>query len=439
MRRRVNRPRTVNEVSTSSETTALTQSLSEMTSILRQLQLNQQQPQQPQSYQQQPPPPQQHNQQLVPQKVCGICSCYSHYTDECPSLQEDNTLAAIHNFYDRPNQGYYQGGNSNQGHPYQGGNYNQGGGYHNQNWRDNHQQGNRYNNNNGGGQRWSNNSENFSQNRPYNSQNQPYNPQNPQRNYQTYQPPHQRPPPNQSQAPQLTYTTTPSNQDETLRTIIQGQKELQNTLASGLTGLTSTLQALLARMDTLSNSTPEPPIQSVIPSQPQPNPKGGINAITLRSRTQLKEKEAKNSNPIATTQEERIDMEEVEEEETPQVIVEDEAQPTRETTKAKRTLEEKEIAQPLPFPTLAKKARKRIELDPKMVEMFKKVEVTIPLFDAVHQVPRYAKFLKDLCINKDKILELETIPLGSSISALMGALPEKCDDPGPCMVTCTVN
>ena len=51
MRRRVNRPRTVNEVSTSSETTALTQSLSEMTSILRQLHLNQQQPQQPQSYQ----------------------------------------------------------------------------------------------------------------------------------------------------------------------------------------------------------------------------------------------------------------------------------------------------------------------------------------------------------------------------------------------------
>ncbi|XP_015947403.1 uncharacterized protein LOC107472390 [Arachis duranensis] len=148
---------------------------------------------------------------------------------------------------------------------------------------------------------------------------------------------------------------------------------------------------------------------------------------------------AKDSNPITIAQEEeKIDVEEVEEEETPQVIIEDEAQPTKETPKAKRTLEE-EIAQPLPFPTLAKKARKRIELDPKMVEMFKKVEVTIPLFDAIHQVPRYAKFLKDLCMNKDRILELETIPLGSSISALIGALPEKCDDLGPCMVTCTVN
>ncbi|XP_015970168.1 uncharacterized protein LOC107493612 [Arachis duranensis] len=327
MSRRVNRPKTMNEVSTSSETTALTKSLSEMTSILRQLQLSQQQPQQPQPYQQ-PPPPQQYNQQLVPQRVCGICSCYSHYTDECPSLQEDNTLAATHNFYDRPNKRYYQG----------------------------------------------------------------------------------------------------------------GQKELQSTLASGLTGLTSTLQALLARMDPPSNPTPKLPTQSGIPSQPQPNPKGGINAITLRSGTQLKEKGAKDSNPIPTAQgEEGIDIEEVVEEETPQVIVEnEEAQPTKETPKTKRTLEE-EIAQPLPFPTLAKKAKKRIELDPKMIEMFKKVEVTIPLFDAIHQVSRYAKFLKDLCMNKDKILELETIPLGSSISALMGALPEKCDDPGPCMVTCTVN
>ncbi|XP_072081048.1 uncharacterized protein [Arachis hypogaea] len=74
-----------------------------------------------------------------------------------------------------------------------------------------------------------------------------------------------------------------------------------------------------------------------------------------------------------------------------------------------------------------------------MVEMFKKVEVTIPLFDAIHQVPKYAKFLKDLCMNKDRIHELETIPLGSSISALMGAIPKKCVDPGPCLVSCVID
>ncbi|XP_025635952.1 uncharacterized protein [Arachis hypogaea] len=74
-----------------------------------------------------------------------------------------------------------------------------------------------------------------------------------------------------------------------------------------------------------------------------------------------------------------------------------------------------------------------------MVKMFKKVEVTIPLFDDIHQVPKYAKFPKDLCMNKDRIHELETIPLGSSISALMGSIPEKCVDPGPCLVSCIID
>ncbi|XP_072076650.1 uncharacterized protein [Arachis hypogaea] len=74
-----------------------------------------------------------------------------------------------------------------------------------------------------------------------------------------------------------------------------------------------------------------------------------------------------------------------------------------------------------------------------MVKMFKKVEVTIPLFDAIHQVPEYAKFLKDLCMNKDRIHELETIPLGSSILALMESIPEKCVDLGPCLVSCIID
>ncbi|XP_025685118.1 uncharacterized protein [Arachis hypogaea] len=74
-----------------------------------------------------------------------------------------------------------------------------------------------------------------------------------------------------------------------------------------------------------------------------------------------------------------------------------------------------------------------------MVKMFKKVEVTIPLFDAIHQVPKYAKFLKDLCMNRDRIHELETIPLGSFISALMGSIPEKCVDLGPCLASCVID
>ncbi|MED6116117.1 hypothetical protein PIB30_097073 [Stylosanthes scabra] len=38
--------------------------------------------------------------QQKPAKHCGICSCNSHYTNECPQLQEDNTIASTHNFFE---------------------------------------------------------------------------------------------------------------------------------------------------------------------------------------------------------------------------------------------------------------------------------------------------------------------------------------------------
>nr|XP_025628362.1 uncharacterized protein LOC112721523 [Arachis hypogaea] len=192
-------------------------------------------------------------------------------------------------------------------------------------------------------------------------------------------------------------------------------------------------------MEPPSTSTPQAPNSSAIPSQPLPNPKDSINAVTLRSGTQLKEKDSKAPSPMIITQEEDgVEIEEIGEEEEAHVIVENkDPQPRSEVPRKEQVLEE--VAQPIPFPTLARKAKKRIELDPKRVEMFKKVEVTIPLFDAIHQVPKYAKFLKDLCMNKDRIHELETIPLGSSISALMGAIPEKCVDPGPYLVSCVID
>ncbi|MED6114614.1 hypothetical protein PIB30_079050 [Stylosanthes scabra] len=38
----------------------------------------------------------------MPGRHCSICSCNSHYSDECPQLQEDNTVADSHNFYEAP-------------------------------------------------------------------------------------------------------------------------------------------------------------------------------------------------------------------------------------------------------------------------------------------------------------------------------------------------
>ncbi|KAL4286587.1 hypothetical protein AHAS_Ahas19G0101100 [Arachis hypogaea] len=83
-----------------------------------------------------------------------------------------------------------------------------------------------------------------------------------------------------------------------------------------------------------------------------------------------------------------------------EVAKEEEEQLRAKEPKQKNNLEEQI---PIPFPTIAKKAKKHEELDPNIVQIFKNVEVTIPLFDAIHQVPKYAKLLKDVCTHKEKI------------------------------------
>ncbi|RDY06201.1 hypothetical protein CR513_09844, partial [Mucuna pruriens] len=50
-------------------------------------------------------------------------------------------------------------------------------------------------------------------------------------------------------------------------------------------------------------------------------------------------------------------------------------------------------------PTLS--ARKT-ETDENLLKMFQNVEINIPLLDAIKQIPKYAKFLKELCVHKRK-------------------------------------
>ncbi|XP_050369085.1 uncharacterized protein LOC126787211 [Argentina anserina] len=70
---------------------------------------------------------------------------------------------------------------------------------------------------------------------------------------------------------------------------------------------------------------------------------------------------------------------------------------------SKSSVEEMQEEAPLPFPqavyqekALSKKEKKSMEC----FDVFKKVEVNIPLLDAIKTIPTYAKFLKDLCTHK---------------------------------------
>ena len=59
-------------------------------------------------------------------------------------------------------------------------------------------------------------------------------------------------------------------------------------------------------------------------------------------------------------------------------------------------------------------------MDREILKTFRKVEVNIPLLDAIKQIPRYAKFLKELCTHKRKMKGNERISMGRNVSALIG-------------------
>ncbi|RDX96930.1 hypothetical protein CR513_20358, partial [Mucuna pruriens] len=88
------------------------------------------------------------------------------------------------------------------------------------------------------------------------------------------------------------------------------------------------------------------------------------------------------------------------------------------------------------YPTTISISARKPESYEELLKMFRKVEINIPLLDAIKQVPKYAKFLKELCVHKRR-KKNGSKEIGGVVSALtrneeftIGAptLPKKCRD-----------
>ncbi|XP_019229041.1 PREDICTED: uncharacterized protein LOC109210126 [Nicotiana attenuata] len=61
----------------------------------------------------------------------------------------------------------------------------------------------------------------------------------------------------------------------------------------------------------------------------------------------------------------------------------------------------------------------------------KHVQINIPLVDILQEVPKYAKYVKDIVANKRRLSEFETVALTEECSSrIQGKLPQKLKDPG---------
>src|SRR4051812_10352450 len=97
-----------------------------------------------------------------------------------------------------------------------------------------------------------------------------------------------------------------------------------------------------------------------------------------------------------------------------------------------------EIYDRLPFPGRLKKQTDDNHYK-KFLEMFRVLHINIPFADVLEQMPRYAKYLKEMLTKKRKWADHETVMLTEESSALLKKkLPPKLRDPGSFSIPCTI-
>ncbi|CAM8906825.1 unnamed protein product [Rhodiola kirilowii] len=101
--------------------------------------------------------------------------------------------------------------------------------------------------------------------------------------------------------------------------------------------------------------------------------------------------------------------------------------------------ETSKISTSLPFPVPARVPKQHV-MDEDVFELFSKVEINIPLLEAIKQIPRYAKFLKELCTNRRRSTRNDQELMSRNVLAVMlRKVPPKCGDPGTYTIPCTID
>ncbi|CAN6573223.1 unnamed protein product [Malus baccata var. baccata] len=185
--------------------------------------------------------------------------------------------------------------------------------------------------------------------------------------------------------------------------------------------------------------------QGRLPSSSVANPKGGFEtakAITLWSGKQV------GTEPQASKSSKKEDEKLLFEEETqtsptarmehplphPSCI----SKPSNSTKVSSNPNSSSSIPLNVPFPSRLRQSKKE-ENEKDILETFRKVQVNIPLLDAIKQVPRYAKFFKELCTTRRRISNKEVVQVSENVSAvLQRKLPPKCKDPGSFTIPCVI-
>jgi hypothetical protein len=199
-----------------------------------------------------------------------------------------------------------------------------------------------------------------------------------------------------------------------MKTLASNTVTLQQNVMSFQQETRSSIHNLEKQMGQVASSVwkLEAQMNGKLPSQAL-NPKENVSAIILRSGKELEEKRLKQ---IEMEEEEEIEIELSTKKEHPPLQTEIKTN-TPKVTPHSINSSFKTIP---PFLVSSSRSKKE-DKEKEILEVFKKVELNIPLLDAIKQISKYAKFLKELCTTKRafKLKGHETVSIGEVVSVVV--------------------
>ncbi|XP_075077233.1 uncharacterized protein LOC107832466 [Nicotiana tabacum] len=157
-----------------------------------------------------------------------------------------------------------------------------------------------------------------------------------------------------------------------------------------------------------------------LPSDTMANPKAFINDVSLRNGRQLGEVQSKKRKQVTFNEE--------------SATIELELEKSKESEKPAEEAVAKQppplVARPPPpFPQRLQKVKDNVTYK-NFLDILKQVQINIPLVDILQEVPKYAKYIKDIMANKRRLTEFETMALTKECSSrIQSKLPQKLKHP----------
>ncbi|XP_031108424.1 uncharacterized protein LOC116012893 [Ipomoea triloba] len=244
--------------------------------------------------------------------------------------------------------------------------------------------------------------------------------------------------PEQPLSPENNQTTLEQRLNDFIRETREENAKLKETITKEMLGKIQEL-----RHETLS------PLQTVestlakIMEMIQVQGETDVNAVTLRSGRALPEVVPPPPQSVPA-KEPRMDVDESSNATQAEQAPEEEIR--REDIQPQPSRKGKEIMQeppPVPKEKLPFPQRFRIDIDnakyDKFLQMLRQLHIDMPFIGALGEMPRYAKFLKDLLSNKKRLAETATVVLGEECSAILHKnVPRKLKDPGSFTIPCNI-